>query len=299
MSIATATIPSSYKEFNGHVGWKYTPVNQLRIFLIGSPGCGKSTFAASNPDAWVIDTEGRARDVVHGRAAYFHCAEASDYMGLLAKLVEDGKAGKAPCKHVVFDTIDAWVLQLVQFLTKTRLPADSRADSILDLPHGKGYSLLQDEISRRLSALTLAGYGWTVVAHIKETAVTDEQGNILRYRKESNLFPSLRGPLHTMSHIQGTVMRDVVTPMVVKEITTPKGKVIKKEVQGDPRNVFLLSLRPGGARIEGERTDAKNPYLNYLDEVMELPVKDGWAAFSGKYAEAMERIKVDLQKENE
>ncbi len=296
--LATATIPSRYAEFGGGIGWKHTPANQLRIFLIGSPGCGKSTFAASNPNAWVIDTEGRARDVVHGRAAYFYCPDAADYMKLLGQLVEDGKAGKAPCKHVVFDTIDAWVLQLVQFLTRTRLPADSRADSILDLPHGKGYALLQDEISRRLSALTLAGYGWTVVAHIKETAVTDEQGNILRYRKESNLFPSLRGPLHMMSHIQGTVMREVVTPTVIKEITTPKGKVIKKPMQGEPKNVFLLSLRPGGARIEGERTDAKNPYLGYLDEVMELPSKDGWAAFEDKYVEAMERIKIDLQKEN-
>ena len=298
MTTAIATIPSRYKEYGGGVGWKYTPVNQLRIFLIGSPGSGKSTFAASNPDAWIIDTEGRARDVVHGRAAYFHCADTSDYMGLLSKLVEDGRAGKAPCKHVVFDTIDAWVLQLVRFLTATRLPKDSRADSILDLPHGKGYSLLQDEISRRLSSLTLAGYGWTVVAHIKESAVTDEQGNILRYRKESNLYPSLRGPLHMMSHIQGTIMRDTVTPTIIKRIKTPAGKVIEKPVLGEPRNIFQLSLRPGGARIEGERTDAKNPYLNYLDEVMELPVKDGWAAFSGKYAEAMDRIKVDLQKES-
>ncbi len=294
-----ATIPSRYSAFGGGVGWKFTPAEQLRIFLIGSPGCGKSTFAASNPDAWIIDTEGRSRDVVHGQAAYFHCTSAADYMKLLAQLVEDGKAGRPPCKHVVFDTIDAWVLQLVQFLTATRLPADSKCDSILDLPHGKGYSLLQDEISRRLSALTLAGYGWTVVAHIKETAVTDEQGNILRYRKESNLYPSLRGPLHMMSHIQGTVMRDVITPTEIKTIMTPKGKTIKKEVPGKPRNIFLLSLRPGGARIEGERTDAKNPYLGYLDEVMELPARGGWEAFCDKYQSAMERIKVDLQKEKE
>ncbi len=297
MTTAVATIPSAYAEFGGSIGWKPTPINQLRLFLIGSPGSGKSTFAASNPDAWIIDTEGRSRDVVHGKAAYFYCPDAADYKKLLFQLVVDGKAGKAPCKHVVFDTIDAWVLQLVQFLTRTRLPEGTKVDSILDLPHGKGYALLQAEIRGRLSALTLAGYGWTVVAHIKETEVVDEQGNILRYRKGSNLFPSLLGPLHMMSHIQGTVIRKVVTPVEVKEIQTPRGKTIKKEVQGTPQNIFLLSLRPGGARIEGERTDAKNPYLNYLDEVMELPVKNGWAAFTEKYVEAMERIKVDLQKE--
>lgn len=297
MSTAIARIPSAYAEYGGGVGWNYTPPEQLRMFLIGAPGDGKSTFAASNPDAWIIDTEGRSRDVVHGRAAYFHCPDAGDYMKLLSQLVKDGNAGKAPCKTVIFDTIDAWVLQLVRFLTKTRLPEGSRADSILDLPHGKGYSLLQDEISRRLAALTLAGYGWWVVAHIKETAVTDEQGNILRYRKESNLFPSLRGPLHMMSHIQGTLIRKVVTPTIEKQIKTPSGKVIVKKVLGEPKNIFLLSLRPGGARIEGERTDAKNPYLGYLDEVIELPVKDGYQTFATKYSEAMERIRVDLEKE--
>lgn len=297
MSLTIATIPSTYKEFGGQVGWDFTPPEQLRMFVIGSPGSGKSTFAASNPDAWIIDTEGRARDVVFGRAAYFHCPHASDYVKLLSQLVEDGKRGKHPCKMVIFDTIDAWVLQLVRFLTEIRLPRDSKCDSILDLPHGKGYSLLQDEISRRLSALTLAGYGWMVVAHIKEVAITDEQGNILRYRKESNLFPSLRGPLHMMSHIQATAIRKVITPTETKTITSPKGIKIQRPVKSEPRNVFLLSLRPGGARIEGERVDAKNPYLGYLEEVMELPIKDGWASFVEKYTNAMERIKADLQKE--
>ncbi len=292
--MSSTTVPSPYASLGASRGWRPTPPQKLLVFLVGEPGTGKSTLVASIPECFVLDTEGRLHDVVHNEATYFNYTDMTDYIKLLDKLIEDGKAGKHPCKVVAIDTIDTYLTMYAAHITKNK-GSDYRT-----WPHGTGYTALSDHLCGKLRALALAGYGWVITAHLKKNAIFNEQGECTRIVREPNLYNSTLMPLHALCQIQATCLRTTEQPTKVKEIKV-RGVVKEKRTvnDGPRRTVFALSMRPGGDNSnDKERTDAKNPYLDHLAEVIRIPGRNGYTAFATEYLTAMETIQKQLSSES-
>lgn len=292
--MSSTTIPSAYASLGASRGWRPTPPQKLLVFATGEPGTGKSTFVASIPECFVLDTEERLHDVIHNEATYFTYSDVADYIKLLDKLIEDGRAGKHPCKVVAIDTIDTYLSMYAAHISK------SKGSDYRTWPHGGGYTALSDHLCGKLRALAQAGYGWFVTCHLKTNTIFNDQGECVKIVREPNLFNSTLMPLHALCQVQATFLRTTEQPTKTKEIKV-RGVVKDTRVvpDGPRRTVFALSMRPGGDNSnDKERTDAKNPYLGHLSEVIRIPGRNGYTAFAAEYLTAMETIQKQLSTES-
>jgi hypothetical protein len=149
--------------------------------------------------------------------------------------------------------------------------------------------MIRDCIGGWLRDLYMAGYGWTFTGHLKETVVDD--GENVRVVRAPAMTESLIGDIARLCQIQGTLVRQVTTPMEEVTIERPGKTPIVRKVAGKPKDTFYFSMRPGQGLMDGERMDAKNPYLGHLRDIIELPQGGGWPAFESNYHAAMTAIK--------
>lgn len=281
-------ILAKYAQRGGSRGWNPTPFNLLRLFIVGPVNSGKTTFVASNPDAYVLDAENRVREVVKGKATYFNLNNIPEYLSLISELCKDGASNNKPCKHVVIDTLDAFCNQAIPFLSETR----NNGKDIRDMAQGKGWFILKDFIIGILRDLTLAGYGWTVTGHVREeNRYAENEPATTVYRP--NIAPSLIADLHQACHLLGSLLKDEA-PIYEEQVLA--GGKIRRQKEVGRKTRFILSLRSGNGRVVGERYDAKNPYLGYLPDLTELPVSGGWQEFCNTYEAAMKHAREDAAK---
>jgi hypothetical protein len=135
----------------------------VRAIISGTEGIGKSTLAAQIPGALIIDTEDGTRQIDCARVL------ALDWRAIehaTKELVADSQGFSA----VVYDSVDWLERSLIDFMLK-----QSGKKSIEDFGYGKGYTMLQEHVSRFLSLadqLVAKGIHVVFVAHTKTVRVS-------------------------------------------------------------------------------------------------------------------------------
>lgn len=254
--------------------WSPTPVNKLRMLISGLSGQGKTTFAASIPNAWHLDFEGMANDVVSPRARQFRFAGFSKYDELLKMLVEDGNAGRAPCDHIIFDTLDEFYERVARYLgekqyheaifggEKGRPPSRDIRDWG---EKGSGWQKLRAFVARTFDALSDAGYGWSAL--LQEYMDPDA-------RELRPCLPDKSGaPIFRKGHIIAEIQRVHRVTTVTKKRTV-RGKTISRPTT-EARDAYVMGL--GAISVERSTfAQAKARYLEFLPEEIILPAADAW-----------------------
>lgn len=145
-----------------------------RVVIYGTEGIGKSTLAVSFPRPLVLDTEEGTK---HLDCARVSCDDWRTLTLAVAELAVDAQGFQT----VVIDSAD-WAEKL---LIESMLKASGKK-SIEDYGFGKGYTMLQEHVSRFLSScdkLVAAGLNVVFVAHSKvvRTSPPDMSDGFDRY----------------------------------------------------------------------------------------------------------------------
>lgn len=72
---------------------------------------------------------------------------------------------------IIVDTVDI----AYDYCTKY-VCVNNNADTVSDIPYGKGYSLIAQEFDEALRAIVQMGYGLVLISHSADKTFTDEQG---------------------------------------------------------------------------------------------------------------------------
>lgn len=289
------SIPESFSKLGAVREWEPTPVQQLRLWLTGLSGVGKTHFPMSNPEAYVFDFEGNCQDVARPQATRTPKINTYEqflehYNLLLADV--DPKTGPKSFKHVVFDTFDAFRLPVIQHLTdqynKTK-PGHKAAitNYIRDLDGRQSYDALQEYMMELLAGLSKVGYGWSVVTHSTMKDIYEDDGRT-RTVLSSVISPSLISPIYRDSQY----MLHILRTFTVEQIPIPgkfvdKAKKIPAVTKKEVVKVRMQLQPTDPLNTKGPLREVKGRYLEHLPKVIDLPLYDGWAAFTTAYNHAI------------
>ncbi len=140
----------------------------LTILLYGPSKIGKSTFCSEIPDALFLRTEDglKALEVFETPISTW-----KDFMVACAEI----QAGKHPFKAVVIDTLD----NLFKICSDFVCPIHG-IKTPDDLDFGRGYELVNNELFRALTKLSLLPYGLWMVSHSQDKEFKTRTGKITK-----------------------------------------------------------------------------------------------------------------------
>ncbi len=269
----------------------YTPpdADRLRMFLIGPPGGGKTTFVASMPRTLILDYEDGAWGVPRSRAHRIVVREPQQQQKILDKLVADSRSPNRPYDRVVFDTVDQWVE-----LNNTDLAEQysNNSRTIRDITQdygtkGAGYNLLRKYSWSQLERLEKAGYSWVCVGHMSEKtlSINDKDVTVLR----PVLYSSFAQVLVRNCELFGGIHAENETEPVYKEV---RGKTIKAGEQSVIR--VYLDVQSSGCQLSRQESKTRGvPTMSrkiHLPDPMKPDAPLGWDEFVRHYKEAIAEV---------
>lgn len=218
------------------------------ILLYGAPKIGKTTLFANFPDVFFIATEAGQKGVsVYKRDV----GSWEDFLIVCKEL----KTEKHNFKNVAVDTIDNLVKFCSEYVCrKFEIKHES------DLGFGKGFSLVNNELQRVLTKLTLMGFGVGMISHAKEKEVETRTGKI----KKS--VPTLSDGVKTL--IMG--MSDLILYADVEAEKDNEGKVINY------RRVLRTKATPY------YEAGGRSPRLRGMPDMIDLDYNKLLECFEGK-----------------
>ena len=276
-------ISSPYGNFKVRAAENAPPAHLMRFFGTGATNSGKSHFVSSiGKRCLVIDFEDKHRYIdFPDRAPYYVPASLSELDGLIQAMLADGPKTTRPYDMVVFDTADEMIPFVIDGMTKMMkdngltLPAYGDAT---DYGSGggkgsKGWKLVNDRFSSYLRRLTMAGYGWGLVSHLKEETVSliEAGRQVERSRLVPMLNPGILRPVQSLSIVKfQTFVRRVSTP-TSKDLILPGGKTIKTSGEPIVSDQFAITFdsKEQGAVGLGGNLPLKGTFT--------LPKFNGWS----------------------
>lgn len=258
-------------------GFQAPDPDRLRIVITGRPGCGKTSFVASNPRCLLIDLEKNSGTVIDPacqraqiRASSTTAADdiRQAVRGFLTAYRTDTALQQA-IGCVAFDSFDA----LVDIFSRD-LSARNGGIDIGDIGggHGKGYFKVRDELFGLLEDIHRAGLGWVLVAHqsLKEVnGVTVQALNVSKsFRDQLIRSRDLMFKMEVTSKIQQR---------------TKSGAVITVESKNpaDRRHVLITDTSTTAEDFDSPKSNVP------IESGLTIPPKDGWATFREAYNKAL------------
>lgn len=126
------------------------------ILLYGTPKCGKTSFAAEIPDNLIFSFE-VGTNALSGIYVQ-RITKWSDFKLAIKQL-------EKPEVHEKFKTITIDTMSIAYSLAEKFICAQNGAQSIGDVPYGKGYGLVKTEVEETLRKISMLGYGIILIAH--------------------------------------------------------------------------------------------------------------------------------------
>jgi len=269
-------IPTTYASLGAYTGFNPRTADQLRIFIVGLTGEGKSTFAASVPNSLVLDFE-KGDDLIPSKVNMrIPILNMEHYRKIYEQLIQDGEQKKHPVKRIIFDTGDEWIAHYAAAISR-----EKGVDAIEEWGQkGAGWALLRRRMTHDLDALSMAGYSWMVIGHLQEKTITSpktqQETTVLR----EGLSPGMSMAIKRKADYLISILR-VPTSVITKETIIVGGKTIVRDVR-KTRQIYKMIMAgeldiPGKGRIQ------------FSSDEYELPKKGGWAVFKQAYDEAVAR----------
>ena len=272
-------ITAAYAKLGVEMGYKPRDVSDLRMFLVGPSGEGKTTFLSSIPDTLILDFEGGAEGVPGSVAKRLHIRDYDHYISVIDLLLADAKAGKFVFKRVAFDTVDEWV-----GLIATQLAHEKDVEDIVEYgAKGHGWSLLKNRCWSKLRELQQAGYTWTCVGHITEKTIVDPITQRDKTVIRASVFPGLAGSCVRNSEFYATIFSLTTEEPVMRDVVLAGGVKRRLPVPGETkRNVTYYFDCSSVAGKEGKKRG-----VPAMETRFKLPLVGGWEVFSKKYTDAV------------
>ena len=272
-------IPAVYKQMGATSGYNPKAPEDLRLYMTGPTGEGKSTFVSSIPDSLILDFEDGARAVAGGQAARVK-VQNWDHLEQIAKQLEkDGHAGKKPFRRITFDTSDEWVTMIESQLNK-----EKGVEDVTDFgSQGHGWALLRNRCWSLVRRLENAGYTWCIVGHLTQRNITDPITRKDITVTRPLVFGSLSKQMERNCDMYGNTY----------SLTAKKQKTKVITVQGRPQTVPI----PNSYTTENTyylKIMAKVRGIPLLDEKIELQSTNGWGVFKDLYNASVKATQAKL-----
>lgn len=275
-------VPKSYQDLGVVKGYDPLPPESLRMFILGPPGQGKSTFALSKPNNIVLDFEHGANAIPDSRSFRVPIKNLKHYKDVINQLIIDGQNDAQVFKRFTIDTID-----VLADLYITEICEEKGVDSIGEFgSQGAGYNLLKSRLWNDIKALESAGYTWTIVGHMKYKTVTINRQQITK--QTPVLYDSVSSIITRNTDFFTMIYREIFTHTPKKKVKLGNGKTV--ETEGEPVSSFKYYMNL--ASIDSDNTKSRG--VPTMKSKIELPLKDGWQVFSKEYNKAVSETKENL-----
>lgn len=206
------------------------------VFMYGGWKTGKTTTAAKFEKPLLIAAEKGYAAIPGIRPQPVN--SWSEFRQILNQLKAD--AAKEMYYNIIIDTADILYDYCVKYIC-----SNYDADSVSDIPYGKGYGLIEKEFDEGLRRIVQMGYGLVIISHETDKTFTDENGK--QYNK---IVPTLDKRANNVV----ARMADII--MYTRSVTDESG------------NEKVMAFCRGTSRFEaGSR-------FKYMPEYFELSYKN-------------------------
>ena len=137
------------------------------VFMYGGWKTGKTTTAVKFPKHFLLAFE-KGYSAIPGAMAQ-PINSWSEFKQVLRQLKDD--KAKEMFETIIIDTGDI----AYDYCTKY-ICANNNADTVSDIPFGKGYGLIEKEFDECLRKIVQMGYGLVIISHETDKTFTDEGG---------------------------------------------------------------------------------------------------------------------------
>ena len=137
------------------------------VFMYGGWKTGKTTTAVKFPKHFLLAFE-KGYSAIPGAMA-LPINSQSEFRQALRQLKDE--AAKAKFETIIVDTGDIAYDMCMKYIC-----ANNNADTVSDIPYGKGYGLVEKEFDECLRQIVQMGYGLVVISHETDKTFTDEGG---------------------------------------------------------------------------------------------------------------------------
>lgn len=138
------------------------------VFFYGEPKSGKTTIASKFPQSLLLAFEKGYNALAGVKAQPIN--SWAEFLKVIRQL-KDEKV-KEMFETIIVDTADIAYNYCEKYIC-----ANNGADTIADIPYGKGYGLVGTEFDEKLRSIVQMGYGIVLISHATDKTFTDEAGN--------------------------------------------------------------------------------------------------------------------------
>jgi len=277
INITPNSIPADWAKLGAETGYHPKEAHELRLWVAGMTGEGKSTFTRSIPDSLTLDFGDETGGVFEPRGPRICVPNYERYMEVTDKLIQDGKAGKRWVKRIIIDNADDWVNMIINVLQ-----IEKNCEDITDYgSSGRGWAMIRNRCWGRIQALAEAGYVWSVNANIIEK--TKQVGTTSMTVIRPVVFPGFASMFGRRADYKLVVYARTKTIAKTTKVKLPDGRTIDKPVGEETKKVYYCQCRSNDLR------EAKSRGVPGMKETFEIPLIDGWNTFAEYYNEARDK----------
>lgn len=272
-------IPNEWAALGVTSGYNPRSAEDLRLWIVGPSGEGKTTLLSSIPHHIILDFDDRADGIPGGRAYRVKIKDYGHYEAITDKLIADAK--NKIWKRVSFDTVDEWIDLII-----TQLQKEKNVEDIMEFgSHGHGVSLVRNRCWSKIKELEDAGYTWSCVGHLTTKTELNPVDKREYTKIRESIFPSIAKKITTKSDFKLTVycLPEVINKTKKKQLSD--GRII--EVPDGTETVYKYFVDS----LTTAEKEGKSSGVPLMKRKIRIPLIDGWKIFAEEYLKAMEATK--------
>lgn len=272
-------------------GYAPLPPAQLRMFIIGPHGGGKTAFVASMPRTLLIDFEAGSWGIPRPQAVRLEVQTWEKLESALNLLHRQANSKERPFDRVVFDSVDQWVELMNPVLCARKSSDKVQYDDITNYgSKGAGYALLRNACWSQIKQLEQDGYSWAIIGHLTEKTITVNDRD--RTVSRPVLFDTFARQISRNSDVVCSVRLSNIISTVEVAQKLPSGQVVKVPKQ-QSHVAAVIDMADTGSQFGNLETKKRGvPTLNdsiTLPDILDK--KQAWETFAEAYNQAAEEVK--------
>ena len=268
------------------------PPGQLLGLLVGMPGTGKSSFMQSNPDAFIINTDGTSTTNPTPQACMWPGVTSEgqpmdvggqsmvltwdEILKKKEQLIKMSGSNTQRPQTIILDSLGPSIQLMKEYVTKK-----AGRENWKDLDGRRAWDDVYDGLLRFSLDLRRHGYGFYYVCHLVNAKIPlgDDRYTI---RPELTITDSFYKRLFPMFELVAAFESDWVTESKQVQMAGIGGKPGPKRTETIKSQKYYMTINDEAlAGITKCRVD--------LPDRIELPQKAAWSSFEAQYIEAQQK----------